>query len=85
MAPSKIAQLLKGDSSYWVHNEFHEMKQFAWQDGYGVFSVSKSHVGRVVEYIKNQRQHHDGQSFEDEFRELLRVHEIDFDERYLFG
>jgi putative transposase len=85
IAPSKIAQLIKGDSSYWIHKEFPEMKQFAWQDGYGVFSVSKSHLDRVVEYIKNQRQHHESQSFEDEFREVLRVHEIDYDERFLFG
>jgi putative transposase len=85
IAPSKIAQLLKGDSSYWIHNEFQAMKKFAWQDGYGVFSVCKSHAGKVVEYIKNQRTHHEKQTFEEEFRELLRLHEIEYDERFLFG
>ena len=61
------------------------MTNFAWQDGFGVFSVCKSHASKVVGYIKNQRRHHEKQSFEDEFRELLRLHEIEYDGRYLFG
>jgi len=85
MAPSKIAQFLKGDSSYWIRREFPKMGSFAWQDGYGVFSVSKSDAGRVVEYIKAQRNHHQERSFEDEYRSLLQRHEIEFDERYLLG
>lgn len=84
-APSKVAQLLKGDSSYWIHNEFHAMKKFAWQDGYGAFSVCKSHAGKVAEYIKNQRRHHEKQTFEEEFIELLRLHEIEYDERFVLG
>lgn len=84
-SPGKIAQLLKGDSSYWIHNEFHGMKKFAWQDGYGAFSVCKSHAGKVVEYIRNQRRHHEKQTSEAEFLELLRLREIEFDERYVFG
>jgi len=85
IAPSRVAQLVKGDSSHWIHNEFQAMENFAWQDGYGVFSVWKSHATKVIEYIKNQRKHHEKQTFEDEFRELLRLHEIEYDERYLFG
>jgi len=85
MAPSKIAQLIKGDSSFWIHNEFQHLQKFAWQDGYGVFSVCKSHASKVIDYIKNQRIHHQKQTFEDELIELLRLHEIDYDERYLFG
>lgn len=85
LSPSKVAQVLKGDSSYWIRNEFQAMKKFAWQDGYGVFSVCKSHAANVVEYINNQRKHHENQTFEDEFRELLRLHEIEYDERFLFG
>ena len=84
-APSKIAQILKGGSSHWIHTEFQSMKKFAWQDGFGVFTVCKSHADNVVQYIKGQRQHHQKQTFEDEFRELLRLHEIEYDERYLFG
>ncbi len=85
VAPSKIAQYLKGDSSFWIHNEFPAMNKFAWQDGYGVFSVCKSHAGKVVEYIKNQRKHHEKQTYEEEFVDLLKLHEIEYDERYLFG
>ena len=83
-SPSQIAQWLKGDTSKWIHVEFSNMQNFAWQDGYGVFSVSKSNVEKVVDYIKNQRQHHLKQSFEDEYIELLKLHGIEFDEKYLF-
>jgi len=85
LAPSRIAQVLKGGSSRWIHDEFQYLKKFAWQDGYGVFTISRSHVEKVIEYIKNQRQHHQKQAFEDEYRELLRLHGIEYDERFLFG
>jgi Transposase and inactivated derivatives len=85
IAPSKIAQFLKGDSSHWIHNEFQALNKFAWQDGYGVFSVCKSHAQKVIDYIKNQRYHHNERSFEEEYIELLRLHEIEYDEKYLFG
>lgn len=84
-APSKIAQQLKGGSSHWIHTEFPALSKFAWQDGYGVFSVSRSHANKVIEYIKNQRRHHEHRSFEDEYVELLNLHEIEYDERYIFG
>jgi len=85
LAPSKIAQWIKADSSYWIHQEFPFLHDFAWQDGYGVFSVCKSHAPNVIEYIKNQRDHHERSTFEDEFVQLLKLHEIEYDERYLFG
>jgi REP element-mobilizing transposase RayT len=83
-SPSQIAQWLKGDSSRWIHSEFSDLQKFAWQDGYGVFSVSKSNVAKVVEYIKNQRQHHLKQTFEDEYIELLKLHGVEFERKYLF-
>lgn len=82
---SKIAKYLKGDSSYWVRREFPKLHNFAWQDGYGAFTVSKSHTQNVINYIKNQRVHHSQQSFEEEFVELLKLHEVEYDEKYLFG
>ena len=82
---SEIAKFLKGESSKWIHEEFPKLQKFVWQDGYGAFSVSKKLVPNVVEYIKNQRKHHEKQTFEDEYRELLTLHEIEYDERYLFG
>ena len=83
-SPSQIAQWLTGDSSKWIHETFDEVKMFAWQDGYGAFSVSKSNVPDVIEYIKNQREHHAKQTFEDEYRSMLKLHGVDYDERYLF-
>ncbi len=83
-SPSQIAKWIKGESSKWIHEEFSDLQRFAWQDGYGVFTVSKSNAPKVVEYIKNQRQHHLKQSFEDEYIELLKLHEIEYDEKYLF-
>ena len=75
---------VKGESSKWIHEEFPDLSTFGWQDGYGVFSVSKSQVREVIEYIKNQREHDMKQSFEDEYISLLELNEIEYDERYVF-
>jgi REP element-mobilizing transposase RayT len=83
IAPSQIAQLLKGDSSKWIHTEFSQMQSFGWQDGYGVFSVSKSKVPDVIEYIQKQREHHERESFEEEYERLMKLHEVEYDDRYL--
>jgi putative transposase len=85
LAPAKIAQLLKGGSSAWIHETLPRMEGFGWQDGYGAFTVSKSNIPTVAEYIQGQRVHHRMKSFQDEYRELLKRHEIDFDERYVWG
>ena len=84
VAPSEIVQWLKGESSRWIHETFPDLHSFAWQDGFGVFSVSKSQAPEVIEYIRNQREHHRKQSFEDEFISLLKLNGIDYDERYVF-
>lgn len=85
-SPSQIAQFLKGESSKWIHEEFPKLNKFGWQDGYSVFSVSKSIVPKVVDYIKNQRERHKGKTFEEEYLELLKLHEIDIvDEKFLLG
>lgn len=84
MSLSQGAKALKGDSSYGIRREFAGMANFGWQDGYGVFSVSKSAVPSVVRYIVNQRDHHLNQSFEEEYVALLKKHGLDYDERYLF-
>jgi len=83
-SPSQIAQWLKGESSKWIHETFPGLSDFAWQDGYGVFSVSKSNVPDVIEYIKNQREHHTRQTFEDEYISLLKLNGIEYNERYVF-
>ena len=85
LSPSEIAKYLKGDSSFWIRREFPHLKDFAWQDGYGVFSVSRSGIPDVVDYIKRQREHYEGRSYEQEFVGLLDRHGVEYDERYLFG
>ena len=85
ISPSQIAQYLKGDSSKWIHETFPELRAFAWQEGYGAFTVSKSGLEAVVRYIQNQRAHHQKQDFQDEYLEFLRRHEVEYDERYVWG
>jgi putative transposase len=84
LSPSKIAQLVKGGSSLWIHETFPDMSRFAWQDGYGVFTVSRSAVSDVMEYIERQREHHGTMTFQDEYRALLDRHGVEYDERYLW-
>jgi len=84
MSSSQGAKALKGDSSYGIRREFRGMADFGWQDGYGVFSVSRSGIESVAEYIKNQREHHKKQTFEEEYVTLLKKHGVDYDDRYLF-
>jgi REP element-mobilizing transposase RayT len=75
---------LKSASSGWVHDTFPAMSRFAWQTGYGAFTVSHSGIEGVKAYIANQEEHHRKQTFQDEFREFLRKHEIEFEEKYLW-
>ena len=63
---------------------FPAFRTFAWQEGYGVFSVSKSQETRVKAYIAGQARHHHTRDFKEEFIELLRAHEIEYNERYLW-
>ncbi len=77
-------QELKADSSLWVHKQGWSA-EFAWQQGYGAFTVSSSQIERVRQYIVNQEEHHQGRTFEDEFKALLTAHGVEFDERYLWS
>ncbi len=85
LAVSKLLQLLKGGSSHWANETIRQLKGFGWQDGYSAFSVSPSNLAAVLKYVKNQREHHRTITFQDEYRELLKKHGVEFDERYLFG
>lgn len=85
LAVAKAVQLIKGGSSKWVHGNFRARRSFAWQEGYGAFSVSVSHVNETVAYINSQHEHHRKKSFEEEFLMFLRKHGIAFDERYIWG
>jgi REP element-mobilizing transposase RayT len=85
IAPFQIAQFLKGDSSKWIHEEFSALRNFGWQDGYGAFTVSKSNIPAVIQYIQNQREHHRKKTFQEEYLEFLHANNIEYDERYLWG
>jgi len=75
---------LKRGSSIWAKTKGPAMELFQWQAGYGAFSVSQSQSSRVQRYIAGQEEHHRRSSFQDEFRQLLRKHGIEFDERYVW-
>jgi REP element-mobilizing transposase RayT len=79
---SKAVEEVKKESSKWAKDAVHP--GFYWQNGYGAFSVSPSNVERVKAYIGNQEQHHRTMTFQDELRRLLRRHNIDWDERYVW-
>ena len=81
---AKAAQLIKGGSSLWVHQTFPQLRDFAWQEGYGAFAVSVSQIDRTVAYINNQEVHHGRKTFQEEYLEFLRKHGVAYDERYLW-
>ncbi len=68
---SKVAQLLKGESSHWINDNNLTSRKFEWQDDYIALSVSESQVNRVRKYIKNQEEHHKIKSFTEEYEEYL--------------
>ena len=74
----------KTNSTRWVHDTFATLPDFCWQVGYGAFTVSRSQVDAVSDYIANQAVHHRTQTFEEEFLLLLQKHGIEYDERYLW-
>jgi REP element-mobilizing transposase RayT len=84
VAVAEVLRVLKARSSRWLHEKHPECAGFAWQTGYGAFTVSFSQVGRVVKYIDTQEEHHRGKPFADEFRRLLRVHGVEFCEETLW-
>jgi putative transposase len=74
---------LKSNSSGWIHDAFADRRSFAWQTGYGAFSVSYSALDSVRFYLANQKAHHQKQTFQDEFRAILKLHALEYDERYV--
>ena len=68
---SKIAQLIKGESSHWINENKFAQDNFTWQDDYYAVSISQSHVERVVRYIKNQEIHHAKKSFDEEIEDFI--------------
>lgn len=81
---SDLLQDIKGSSSKWINEKKLVAGKFSWQAGFGAFSYSKSELSRVINYINNQQKHHEKKTFINEYFQLLKIHEIEFDERYVF-
>ena len=81
---SNILKVVKSKSSKWVNDERLLPGRFQWQTGYGAFTVSVSQLPTVKKYILNQESHHSSKTFQNEFRALLKRHEIEYDERYVW-
>jgi putative transposase len=84
-AISDILRKIKSNSTSWINKNFDLNYTFAWQEGYGGFSVSKSSIPNVIKYIISQEEHHKKMTFKEEFTILLNKHEIDYDEKYIWN
>jgi putative transposase len=85
MAIAKAVQLIKTGSSGWIHESFPELRNFAWQQGYGAFSVGISQVPETIDYIEQQLEHHRTRTFKEEYLAFLERHGSNLDEKYLWG
>jgi len=81
-AAAEIARVVKTNSSRWAREKW---PTFAWQTGYGVFSVSESNVPAVTKYIAKQEEHHKNRSFQEEFVAFLNKNNISYDEKYIWS
>ena len=81
---SDLMQDIKGSSSKWINEKKFLKGKFEWQEDYGAFSYSKSHIKNVCTYIENQEQHHKKKTFRQEYLEVLEKFEIEYDDKYLF-
>ncbi len=81
---SDLMQDVKGDSSKWINSNHLVKGKFEWQAGYGAFSYSLSQIDNVCKYIASQEDHHRKRTFTQEYKELLKEFEIDFNEKYIF-
>ena len=81
---SDLVRDIKAGSSKFINDNNWINGKFNWQEGYGAFSYSKSHVNNVISYIQNQENHHKKESFREEYLKFLKVFEIEYDERYIF-
>ena len=87
MYPCDIPALvrdLKSDSSTFIKNSGLSKSKFSWQEGYGIFSYTKSHRSMVIKYIDNQQKHHKKKSFKEEYLKILKDLDIEYNDNYLF-
>ena len=81
---SELMKTVKAKSSKYINDHSLTKQRFEWQEGYGVFSYSQKDVGDVYKYIQNQEEHHKIQTFREEYLQLLKEFEIEYDEQYIF-
>ncbi len=81
---AELIRVMKKESSKWIKTKGEGLAGFHWQEGYGAFSISPSHVDGLRAYIEQQEEHHRQETFQDEYRRLLTKYGIDFDERYVW-
>jgi hypothetical protein len=84
MAISKLIEEIKTSSSKWIKTKGDDYTGFAWQNGYGAFSVGQSQLPDLKHYIANQRAHHRRVLFQDEYRQILAKYDVEYDERYVW-
>ena len=81
---SQLVEEIKKTSSKWIKYQGSNYANFAWQNGYGAFSIGQSNYDALQKYIQNQKVHHKNKSFQDEYRELLNKYRVPFDEKYVW-
>lgn len=81
---SDVMEIVKANSSKWINSNHFVQGHFEWQRGYSAFTYSRSQRNRVIQYLTNQENHHKTQSFREEYLEMLRKFEMEYDERYIF-
>ncbi len=81
---AELMRIVKGESSEWINKEKLTTYKFSWQEGYGAFSYAKSQIDNVISYIANQQEHHRKTSFLEEYIDMLKKFEIDYNEAYIF-
>lgn len=79
-----LMRIVKSDSSEWINKQQFSASKFNWQEGYGAFSYSRSHIKAVSDYIENQEEHHRKKSFLEEYKQFLKQFEIAYDEKFIF-
>lgn len=81
---SALMRLVKGDSAEFINKERLVMGKFQWQEGYAAFSNSHSQLNEVIRYINNQKEHHLKRNFKDEYLNILKIYDVEYNEQYVF-
>ncbi len=84
LAVSDLLQKVKQNSSKWINEKKFTLGKFQWQEGFGAFSHSRSQRNNVINYIMNQEEHHKNITFREEYLDMLKKFDVDYDEKYVF-